>query len=111
MEEIIGMTAELLKLLADNSRLTIILLLRDGAITPKEIEERLGKSQSTVSQHLKTLSDADIIEFKKEGKNKIYTLKNTEILRIIETIKSFLIEQKKNKFKEIQDLDRFDTLL
>ncbi|MEJ2252397.1 MAG: metalloregulator ArsR/SmtB family transcription factor [Candidatus Lokiarchaeota archaeon] len=111
MEEIMEMTADLMKVLADYSRLNIILLIKDGQKNPKEIEEELGRSQSTISQHLKILSDADIIDFEKNGKSKIYFLKNKEILNIIESIKWFVIEQQKAKAKSIHDLDRLDTLL
>ena len=46
---------ELLKVLADKTRMDILELLRNGEITQDHIHNALGIVQSTISQHLKIL--------------------------------------------------------
>jgi ArsR family transcriptional regulator len=111
MEDIITRISDLLKVLCDSTRLNIILLLKDEPKTPSKIEKKLGKSQSTISQHLKTLAEANIVQSRKDGKYIFYSLQNKEILRIIEIIKSYIIEQQKERLKDMHDFDRLDTLL
>ena len=55
MSELIQYIAEFLKVLSDETRLNIIELLRtEKQRSAKEIKDALDKSQSTISQHLKT---------------------------------------------------------
>lgn len=70
---------EIFKCLSDKSRLRIV---NDLMIEPMYVEllsERLGLSTSTVSFHLKKLTDANIVSSKKEQYYTVYTL-NEEIL-------------------------------
>jgi len=57
------------KALADETRLRIFeaIATRDGAMNCGEIVSMRGVSAATVSHHLKILSDAGLIECKKEG--------------------------------------------
>jgi len=55
MSEITEFTINFLKVLADQTRLQILDLLKDHEITQKDIEDNLKLTQSTISQHLKTL--------------------------------------------------------
>ena len=58
-------TAELLKSIAHPARLKALLMIAnetDKDITPKDIIEKTGLSQSTMSVHLKKLSDSGLIK-------------------------------------------------
>lgn len=58
-------TAELLKSIAHPARLKALLIIAnetDKDITPKDIIEKIGLSQSTISVHLKKLSDSGLIK-------------------------------------------------
>ena len=63
-----------LKALADESRLRILHLLSYGYVNVQEITSVLELSQSTVSHHLKILSQADFIKSRKEGTWTYYQL-------------------------------------
>jgi len=56
---------EFLRILADQTRLDILDLLRYKEKTSSEIQTALEKSQSTISQHLKALSNKNLIFFDK----------------------------------------------
>ncbi len=58
---------KVMKALADPNRVKMIKLLQHRVMCVCEIQASLGLAQSTVSKHLKTLEDADLITFSKEG--------------------------------------------
>ena len=59
------------KVLSDNQRREILVLLKGGRLSAGEIAERMGLTPAALSYHLKLLKSADlIIEYKQ--KNFIY---------------------------------------
>ncbi|MBN2368034.1 winged helix-turn-helix transcriptional regulator [Candidatus Woesearchaeota archaeon] len=77
---------KLLKALADETRLKIVLHLLKGEKCACTIVPSIGKAQSTVSGHLKILEDAGILSSRRVGTNIWYRVKSEdtkEILRII----------------------------
>jgi len=103
-----------LKILGDETRLKILNLLKNQEMTAKEIEERLGKSQSTISQHLKGLLEARLVEKidpdDSNKKAKKYTVKDPNIIKLLENIKAFIISQKKSQLEKVNDINRLDTI-
>ncbi len=57
-----------LRALADQTRLQVARLLVEGPLSVGEIQEVLGLGQSTVSHHLKVLSDAGLCGCRREGR-------------------------------------------
>jgi ubiquinone/menaquinone biosynthesis C-methylase UbiE/DNA-binding HxlR family transcriptional regulator len=64
-----------LRLLADQPRLRIALLLEQEELSVAELQEILGMGQSTLSTHLAQLKQAGIVEDRRTGKNILYQLK------------------------------------
>src|SRR3978361_2489473 len=58
---------EIFRALADPTRLRILALLRAMELSVGELAQVLGQSQPRVSRHVKILSDAGIVERRKEG--------------------------------------------
>ncbi len=75
-----------LKLLADETRLSIIELLKNGEQCACKIVPYTKKSQPNVSLHLKKLEEAGILESRKEGTNIRYKIKNKKVLNILKTL-------------------------
>lgn len=71
---------DILKALADPTRLKILYLLKSGELCACEIIESMDKSQSTISHHLNILRKEKIIIGRKEGKWVHYKLKNPNII-------------------------------
>ncbi|NNE42642.1 MAG: metalloregulator ArsR/SmtB family transcription factor [Gemmatimonadetes bacterium] len=63
-----------LKATADGSRLRLLRVLGRGAFSVAELTEVLGVSQSTVSKHLKVLSDAGLVTARRTGTWAYYSL-------------------------------------
>jgi ArsR family transcriptional regulator len=68
-----------LKLLAHPERLRILDAVRRDAECVCHLEALLGKPQPYVSQQLRVLRDAELIEDRKQGQNVYYWLKDKEV--------------------------------
>lgn len=64
-----------LRLLAEPSRVRILLLLEREELTVAELQEILAMGQSTISTYLAQLRQADLVEDRRTGKNSMYSIK------------------------------------
>lgn len=64
-----------LRLLADSSRLRILLLVEREELSVAELQEILGMGQSRISTHLAQLKQAGLVEDRRNGKSILYQLK------------------------------------
>ena len=64
-----------LRLLADPSRLRILLLLESEELSVAELQEILSMGQSRISTHLSQLKQAGLVEDRRTGKNILYRMK------------------------------------
>jgi len=84
--------ARIFKALANDTRLTIVgYLLRNEHCACDFSGTK--KDQTTVSRHLKVLTEAGIVKFKKNGRNIVYSIANDEML---ESLRAMKIEEKEN---------------
>jgi ArsR family transcriptional regulator len=63
---------KILRVVADPSRLRILLLLQDEELSVAELQEILAMGQSTISTHLSQLKQAALVEDRRTGKNNLY---------------------------------------
>src|SRR5213594_3369970 len=69
-------TINLLRLLADPTRLRLLLLLEEEELSVAELQEILGMGQSRISSHLAQLKRAGAVLDRRAGKNVYYGLKD-----------------------------------
>ncbi len=81
---------DVLKVIADETRMAILQVLKDGALTVSDIEEKTGKSHSTTSQQLKRMLSAKLVTFKREGTQKFYQIRDNQIFDMLDSISSYL---------------------
>ena len=67
-------TWEILKLLADTTRVRLLGLLDLEELSVAELQEVLAMGQSRISSHLSLLRQADLVMDRREGKRTFYTL-------------------------------------
>lgn len=79
---------ELLRALADETRLKILQFLGENDMCQCDIVPAMDKSQSTISQHLQILTNSGVLEYRKEGQRSLYKLKDERIRKIIELVNS-----------------------
>src|SRR6201984_2301192 len=65
-------TINLLRLLADPTRLRLVLLLEQEELSVAELQQILGMGQSRISSHLAQLKRAGAVEDRRAGKNVYY---------------------------------------
>jgi ubiquinone/menaquinone biosynthesis C-methylase UbiE len=65
---------KILRVVADPSRLRILLLLRGEELSVAELQEILVMGQSTISTHLSQLKGAGLVEDRRAGKSSLYKL-------------------------------------
>ncbi|MFD0895660.1 metalloregulator ArsR/SmtB family transcription factor [Luteolibacter ambystomatis] len=66
-----------LKLLADPTRLRILMLLEQEALSVAELQEILGMGQSRISTQLSQMKTEGLVEDERSGKNNIYSCSAT----------------------------------
>jgi DNA-binding transcriptional ArsR family regulator len=66
--------------LADETRRSILALLRDGPLTSGEIADRFDSSWPTISRHLAVLRDAGLVAAERQGQVIRYEL-NTSVFQ------------------------------
>ena len=71
--------AKVFKAFCDERRIEILTLLSDGEKCACELLEELEIGQSTLSHHMKVLSDSGIVFSRKEGKWTHYSINPTGI--------------------------------
>lgn len=76
---------EIFKLLADRSRLKILLALaQDGEMHVSALCDLLGQSQPAVSHHLTLLRMRNLVGFRRDGKHNFYRLNSNLVGDLLE---------------------------
>ena len=75
--------AEMFKVISDNTRIKIILSLRESELCVCDISHILGLSISAVSHQLRMLRNLGIVKYRNEGKLVFYSLDNEHIMKLI----------------------------
>jgi DNA-binding transcriptional ArsR family regulator len=72
-----------LKALANRHRLMILCELLGGERTVTALQERVGLSQSSLSQHLARLRSDDLVKTRREAQTIHYSLQREDVERVI----------------------------
>lgn len=81
--EYVELAVEIFAMLADATRVRIVLALRDGELPVNALAERVGKSPTSVSQHLAKLRLARIVLTRNEGTHVFYRLADEHARRLV----------------------------
>ena len=71
------------KALSDETRVRLLLALRDGDLCLCQIIDLLGLAPSTVSKHVDTLRQAGLVEMRKDGRWHFYRLASEDRLSVV----------------------------
>ena len=80
------------KAIGDETRLKILILLSSKNVCAKRISKQLGISEAAVSQHIKTLKEANLVMAYKDGYYVMYEL-NKEVLENAKKFMDILIHK------------------
>ena len=82
--------SNILSILGEPTRLSIVIYLLDQEANVTDITNHLQMSQPVVSHHLRVLKDAKILKSYKKGKNIYYTIASDYVRGIVEESISML---------------------
>ena len=82
-EELLYELADFFKVVGDTTRIKILHALLIAEMCVCDLSNLLNISQSAVSHQLKTLRQADLVTFRKQGKVVFYSLKDEHVAQII----------------------------
>ena len=86
-DEEIKLAARVLKAISHPLRLKIICLLGDQEISVQGIIDRVGSSQSNISQHLAILKNRGILSSRKDANRVYYRVSDRPTLRFIVVVR------------------------
>ncbi|MCV6823970.1 MULTISPECIES: ArsR/SmtB family transcription factor [Halocynthiibacter] len=78
--------AKFLKSIAHRDRLKVLCGLLEGEQSVAAIEQKVGASQSAISQHLGKLKDEGIVQARREGRQIFYSISDPTVLSVIEIL-------------------------
>jgi len=84
MNRLIEQKAELLKAIGQETRISILELLRNGERCVCEIFPAIAQEQSNVSRHLNLMQKAGILSRRKEGLKIFYAVRHPEVFSILD---------------------------
>ena len=82
-EELLYDLADLFKVFADTTRIEILYALMGRELSVGDLAEVIGATQSAVSHQLRTLKQAHLVKFQRDGKNVIYSLSDDHVYTMI----------------------------
>jgi ArsR family transcriptional regulator len=99
-EKVLELKAEILKALAQPTRLKILELLRNGERCICEIVPALNGEQSNISRHISLMQKTNLVVTRKDGVKVMVKVKDLELFNILDGVSKIL----KDRFKEQEKL-------
>jgi ArsR family transcriptional regulator len=103
-ERVLELKAEILKALAQPTRLKILELLRNGEKCICEIVPAINGEQSNISRHISLLQKSHLVTTRKEGVKVMVKVGDQKVFEILDSISLLLKKQFMETRKLIQEL-------
>ena len=92
-EEVTRLHAEVCSALADPNRILILYSLQEGTKNVTTLVDEIGLSQPTVSRHLKTLRERNMVTTQRDGQSILYSLADVRITKALDLLRAVLADQ------------------
>lgn len=99
-EKVLEMKAEVLKALAQPTRLKILECLRNGEKCICEIVPSINGEQSNISRHISLMQKSHLVTTRKDGVKVMVNVKDPKVFEILDKVSAIL----KNRMKEQEKL-------
>lgn len=86
--------ADLLRLLANGHRLQVLCALRPGELSVGQIADRVGLSQSALSQHLARLRQDGVVTTRRQGQTIFYHIADSDVMTVLEAVSSVMAHRR-----------------
>ncbi len=91
-EELLYDLADLFKVFSDTTRIKILFSLMGRELCVADIAEETGSTQSAVSHQLRTLKQAHLVKFERDGRNIVYSLADDHVYTMLNQGMSHICE-------------------
>ena len=82
-EDLLYDLAEVFKVFGDSTRIKILYALFESEMCVCDIAELLHMTQSAISHQLRTLKDAKLVKYRRDGKTVYYSLDDDHVRKIL----------------------------
>ena len=103
-ERVLELKAEILKALAQPTRLKILELLRNGERCICEIVPAINGEQSNISRHISLMQKSHLVTTRKDGVRVMVKVRDSKVFEILDGIGLLLKKQIMETRKLIQEL-------
>jgi ArsR family transcriptional regulator len=103
-ERVLELKAEILKALAQPTRLKILELLRNGEKCICEIVPELNGEQSNISRHISLMQKSRLVTTRKDGVKVMVKVSDPKIFEILDSVTLLLRKQITETRKLVQEL-------
>ena len=103
-EKAIELKAEVLKALAQPTRLKILEMIRNGERCICEIVPAINGEQSNISRHISVMQKSHLITTRKDGVKVMVKVRDPRIFEILDTVGLFLKTQMQEQTRLIRTL-------
>jgi ArsR family transcriptional regulator len=103
-ERVLELKAEILKALAQPTRLRILELLRNGEKCICEIVPAINGEQSNISRHISLMQKSNLVTTRKDGVKVMVKVKDPKVFEILDSIGLLLKKQIIETGKLFQEL-------
>jgi DNA-binding transcriptional ArsR family regulator len=98
-ERVLELKAEILKALAQPTRLKILELLRNGEKCICEIVPAINGEQSNISRHISLMQKSNLVTTRKDGVKVMVKVRDPEVFNILDRVSKVLKTQMKEQEK------------
>ena len=91
-EELLYDLADLFKVFSDTTRIKILFSLMGRELCVADIAKETGSTQSAVSHQLRTLKQAHLVKFERDGRNIVYSLADDHVYTMLNQGMSHICE-------------------
>jgi len=103
-ERVLELKAEILKALAQPTRLKILELLRNGERCICEIVPAINGEQSNISRHISLMQKSNLVTTRKDGVKVMVKVKDPKVFEILDSIALLLKKQMIETRRLVQQL-------
>jgi len=98
--------ASIFQALSHPTRIAILEVLRDGELSARTIQEKLGIEQANLSQHLAILRSRQIVKNRKDGNQVFYSVRNPVLLEVLDIMRRYFQTNLADAIKMLEEVDR-----
>jgi DNA-binding transcriptional ArsR family regulator len=103
-ERVLELKAEILKALAQPTRLKILELLRNGEKCICEIVPAINGEQSNISRHISLMQKSHLVTTRKDGVKVMVKVRDPEIFNILDRVSAILKSQMSEQRRLIRSI-------